>query len=251
MKLIKLTAISCFAMVLASCNSDSKVLTTSDLNTITDSASYLYGIGTAESLKNDSSINKEIFLAALKEALDKDSGFALDMSQYQAIDQQFRAVIKTKQDEALASGNKSAADAFLAQIAQKPGIQKLNGGVLVEVLKEGTGAKPTFQDSAQFHLVYSTNNTPSIVNTKEQSQYPFPMMGLLDMNFLTNLPDAMLTMQEGGEYIVYMPYAAAKSFFTDQRSKPGEVSIIKITDLILMVLILEPKICFLKNGDWL
>lgn len=233
MKLIKFTAISisCLALILASCKSKPKALTTADLKDITDSASYLYGIGTAESLKNDSNINTEVFLAALREALDKDSGFAIDMSQYQMIDQQFRAVMKTKQDDAAASANKASSEAFLSQIAQKPGIQKLNGGVLVEVLKEGTGANPTLMDSAQFHLVYSTNNTPNIVNTKEQSQYPFPMMGMMDMNFLTNLPDAMLTMQEGGEYIVYMPYASAKSFFTDQRSKPGEVSIIKITDL--------------------
>jgi hypothetical protein len=231
MKLIKLTAISCIGLVLASCNTAPKALTTADLKDITDSASYLYGIGTAESLKNDSNINKEVFLAALREALDKDSGFAISMDQYQAIDQQFRAVMKSKQDEEAANVNKAGAETFLAQIAQKPGIQKLNGGILIEVLKEGAGPNPTLRDSAQFHLLYSTNNTPNIVNTKDQSQYPFPMMGIMDMNFLANLPDAMLSMQEGGEYIVYMPYASAKSFFTDQRSKPGEVSIIKITDL--------------------
>ncbi len=216
--------------ILAGCNSSSKTYTATDLKGIEDSASYLYGIATAMNLKKDSNINLDVFIAALKEGLDKDSGFAIELTEYQAVDQKFRVAMKEKQDLAEVAKNKPAAESFLTQIAQKPGIQKLNGGILLETIKAGSGDAPGLRDSAQYHLVYSTNTTPNILNTKEQSQYPFPMMNIMDMNFLTSLPDAILKMQEGGEYIVYMPYESAKSFFTDKNSKPGEVSIVKVTD---------------------
>jgi len=221
---IKLASSLLVALLLASCGNNSKVYTSSDLNNISDSASYLSGILTGEQMRKDTvyKINLDIYIAGIREAYAKDSGFAIALDQRQAVFQRFQQ----EMDKKLAK----LGDDFIADIEKTKTVQKLDGGVLLEVIKEGTGDAIAIDDSVSFHLLIATNNNPKVFNTREDSKYPVPFTKTLDLGptMIEGMPLAMSKMKVGGEYRVYIPYNVGKL----RGAKPGDVSILTVGDLI-------------------
>ncbi len=216
------------ATVLSACNSGNSKVSGSQLKNAKDSASYMLGLNQAMQLKQNGidEINEDLYRAGLMEGFKSDSGFAINLEASQDI---FNSYFNER-EKIILDKNNAIADKFLADIAKKAGIQKLNGGVLLETLNEGQGDNPTLNDSATFHFTLSSNNAQNLLDTKVAG-YPFPMTKIMDIQYAQGLSDAIAGMKMGGVYNVYIPYATANSSALKRYIKPGEVIIFKITDL--------------------
>jgi len=216
------------AFVLASCNSSAPKVGAGSLKNAKDSASYMLGLNQAQQLKQNGidEINEEMYRAGLAEGFAKDSGYAIDLENSQEI---FMSYF-TQREKIILDKNKVAADKFIADAGKKAGVVKLNGGIIVETLKEGMGNSPSIADSASFHFTLSSNTTQDLLDTKVAG-YPFPMTKLMDINYAQGLGDAISNMKTGGEYMVYIPYETANSQALKRYIKPGELIVFKITDL--------------------
>lgn len=231
MNLSKIFAIFLGTFFLTSCGSGNKVYNASDLTNITDSASYLSGIMTGKQMKKDTvyKINIEVFIAAIREAYSKDSGYAIGEDQKQDVFQRFQKVMDKK---LYSTGN-----AFIENIEATKKVQKLDGGVLLEVVKAGMGEKLTMDDSVSFHLMLATSTNPKVFDTRDGEQggsgYPFPMTKVFDLgvSMLEGLPSAFANMRTGGDYIVYLPYDIAQPDKKIRGTKPGDVCILSISAL--------------------
>jgi FKBP-type peptidyl-prolyl cis-trans isomerase len=212
------------AILLTACNSNPKVYKASDLKNISDSASYLSGVLTGEQMRKDTlyKINIDVYIAGIKEAYSKDSGFAIAADQRQAVFQR----LQQEMDKKLSK----LGDEFLANIEKNKTVQKLDGGVLLEVISEGSGDFIAIDDSVSFHMLLATNNNPKVFNTREDSKYPVPFTKTIDLGptMIEGLPLAMSKMKVGGEYRVYIPFNVGKL----RGAKPGDVSILNIGDLV-------------------
>jgi len=216
------------AFVLASCNSSAPKIGEGSLKNAKDSASYMLGLNQAQQLKQNGidEINEEMYRAGLAEGFAKDSGYAINLENSQEI---FMSYF-TQREKIVLDKNKVAADKFLADAGKKAGVVKLNGGVIVETLREGMGNSPAISDSATFHFTLSSNTAQDLLDTKVAG-YPFPMTKLMDINYAQGLGDAISNMKSGGEYLVYIPYETANSEALKRYIKPGELIIFKISDL--------------------
>lgn len=98
--------------------------------------------------------------------------------------------------------NFKAGEAFLAKVAEEPGVQTLGAGIYYKVLKEGNGPKPG-QDSKvrvnyEGRLVNGTVFDSSYERKKEAT---FPVNGVI-----TGWQIALKAMPAGSTWEVYIPY---------------------------------------------
>jgi FKBP-type peptidyl-prolyl cis-trans isomerase FklB len=116
-----------------------------------DSFSYALGLSMANFYKQQgiTDINNQMMLKAIndvkngKPALNEQQANACIMGHMQAA------------RSAKASGAKKAGQAFLAQNKTKAGVVTLPSGLQYQVLREGTGPKPTINDQVKCHYVGS------------------------------------------------------------------------------------------------
>lgn len=216
-----------FTVLLSACNGGMKTYKGSDLNNITDSASYLSGVMTGEQMKNDTvyKINMDVYIAALKESYEKDSGFAISTDQRQEVFKRFQQEMDKK---LYAKG-----DAFIENIKSTKTVQSLDGGVLLETISEGSGEEISLDDSVQFHLSLATHSNPKIFNTKDESGMPFPMTKVLDLGqtIMEGTPIAFKKMKVGGTYNIYIPYKVGQPDKRIRGTKPGDASILTVSDI--------------------
>ena len=212
-------------IILSACSNGTKTYKGSDLKNITDSASYLSGIMTGEQMKNDTvyKINMDVYIAALREAYDKDSGFAITSDQRQVVFQRFQQEMDKK---LYAKGEE-----FMENVKSSKDVQSLDGGVLLETVMEGTGDDITLDDSVEFHLLLATHSNPKIFDTKDDSGMPFPMTRVLDLGqtIMEGTPLAFQKMKSGGTYNIYIPYTVGQPDKRIRGTKPGDASILTIS----------------------
>jgi FKBP-type peptidyl-prolyl cis-trans isomerase len=229
---MKIEKLILFNLILATalfsaCGGGVKTYKGSDLKNITDSASYLSGVMTGEQMKNDTvyKINMDVYIAALREAYEKDSGFAIATEQRQSVFQRFQQEMDKK---LYAKG-----EAFIENIKKTQNVQSLDGGVLLEVISEGTGDVINLDDSVQFHLTLGTHSNPKIFNTKDDSGMPFPTTKVLDLGqtIMEGTPIAFQKMKVGGTYKVYIPYAVGQPDKRIRGTKPGDASVLTISEI--------------------
>lgn len=121
-----------------------------ELKTQKEKASYAIGMNIARSMLKDSAdIDPNILAQGLKDAL---SGGKLLLT-----DEEARAALAALQGElqaketakmqAAGEANKKSGEAYLAANKAKPGVVTLPSGLQYKVLKEGTGPKPTAEDT--------------------------------------------------------------------------------------------------------
>jgi FKBP-type peptidyl-prolyl cis-trans isomerase len=143
-------------IVLASCNtSNSQQI---KLATMADSAAYAIGIDLGNNIKKNlpeapggKELNQQIILQAFATIMKGDSGL-IASSKAGAITQGY--FVKY---QALEGGkNKEAGKKFLEENAKRPGVTTTASGLQYEVLKAGTGPKPTAQSQVKVHYEGTT-----------------------------------------------------------------------------------------------
>ena len=147
---------------------DNKVAETADTGSdanITDDiskASYVIGFGQVQQIlgqiqvQSQGVIDVEAFTAGAQDAL-AGAESQIDMESAQASFEVFQEAVQVKVTEAQAAQAEMQAAAvakgaeFRAEFEAKDGVQKTASGLLYEVMKEGSGPKPTASDTVVTH----------------------------------------------------------------------------------------------------
>jgi FKBP-type peptidyl-prolyl cis-trans isomerase len=175
---------------------------TSPLKNLTDSASYAIGVSVASfyAQQGITNLNTSLVAKAINDVLGKKT---LLLNEYQSNSVMMQCISKaqeTKARPAIEAGKK-----FLAQNKTKAGVKTTASGLQYEVIKEGTGRKPTTTDTVTVHYVGTLLNGQEFDNSfKRGEPISFPVTGVI-----RGWTEALQLMPEGSKYKLYIPYELA------------------------------------------
>jgi FKBP-type peptidyl-prolyl cis-trans isomerase FklB len=126
------------------------------------------------------------------------------------------------------SNNKAEGEAFLAQNAQKAGVNTLPSGLQYEVLTEGSGPKPSLKSSVTTHY-HGTLINGTVFDSSYQRGQPatFPVNGVI-----AGWTEALQLMGEGSKYRLYIPSDLAYGKRGAGRDIPGDTALIFDVELL-------------------
>ena len=180
------------------------------LHTLEDSLSYAIGLSVANFYKreNITNINTTLVLRAIND-VKKNSA--------QMTDQQAQACIYgyMKKDEvAKAAGNKKLGQDFLAANKNKPGVVTLPSGLQYQVIKEGTGPKPSLTDRVRVHYHGTTIDGKVFDSSVERGQ----PVELAVNGVIPGWTEALQLMPAGSKWKLFIPSDLA---YGDQQAGPS------------------------------
>lgn len=106
-----------------------------------------------------------------------------------------------KQIEELAQKNREAGDTFLAENAERDGIETTESGLQYEVLEEGNGAKPGATDMVQVHYTGELLSGEVFDSSRERGE---PVTFGLNQ-VIPGWTEGLQLMSEGARYKLYIP----------------------------------------------
>lgn len=168
------------------------------LSTKIDTVSYALGIDIGSTLKAQGldSLNTSLLMKAIEDAnkgntplLTKEQG-NMSISDYL---QQVKAEKMAK--------NKAAGEQFLAENKTKPGVVTLPSGLQYQVIKEGTGSKPTINDKVKTHY-HGTLIDGTVFDSSVDRGAPisFPVSGVIK-----GWTEALQLMPVGSKWKLFVP----------------------------------------------
>lgn len=171
---------------------------------LVDRVSYAQGAITAQELKQTGlPINADEFLRAFKTVF---SGGQLLMSEVEiskAFDEiQFQMDAEKAQGEDKA--NLEAGLKFMAENAKKPEIKQLERGLQIQVIKEGSGPRPVFDDLVKVNYTGTLIDGTVFDTSKERGPTVFPLNQVIP-----GWGMAISQMTVGSVYKVFVPYYLA------------------------------------------
>jgi len=229
--LIVLTVV--VAITLGSCSKNS--ISSAKLKTKEDSLSYAFGIVNFNALQSDSlQLDARIVAKAMldgekgKPEMSDDiaRGFIMSFVTARQADQ---AAKKAEQDKLLYKDYIAENEAFLDKNKEKSGVTVTPSGLQYEVIKMGTGEKPTSESTVKVHYVGTLidgTEFDSSVKRKEPAQ--FPVSGVIP-----GWTEALQLMPVGSKFKLYIPQNLAYG-----SSQAGEV-IKPFSTLVFEVELLE------------
>ncbi len=175
-----------------------------ELKTKMDTVAYIIGSGLGEQLKNDGlEINAEVMTYGLKVGMSGEK-LLFDKQQVQTIMTAFQTEMQTKKQEKMmaeTANNKAAAEKFLAENKDKPGVVTLDNGCQYKILKSGTGRSPKATDEVKVHY-HGTFMDGKVFDSSVDRGEPikFPLDGVIK-GWTETIP----LMQVGDKWIIYIP----------------------------------------------
>ena len=172
-----------------------------------DSVSYALGVLIGENNKQQmkdapgvDQLNKDILVAAFQKAF-KGDAVQIKAEKANGIIQAYFAEISTAE----ASKNIKAGEEFLAANASKSGVVTLPSGLQYEIIKAGTGPKPTAEDEVKCHY-HGTTIDGKIFDSSIDRGEPvnFPVKGVIP-----GWTEALQLMPVGSKWKLYIPSALA------------------------------------------
>jgi FKBP-type peptidyl-prolyl cis-trans isomerase FklB len=108
-------------------------------------------------------------------------------------------------DKVKHAGNLEAGKKFLEENAKKPGVKTTASGLQYEVLKDGSGAKPTLQSKVKVHY-HGTLIDGKVFDSSVNRGEPitFPLNGVIQ-----GWQEGVQLMPVGSKYRFYIPYNLA------------------------------------------
>ncbi|HEY4797918.1 MAG TPA: FKBP-type peptidyl-prolyl cis-trans isomerase [Bacteroidia bacterium] len=149
MKLKQIFLITGAAFIgLTSCEGQKNKQSKTSLSNQLDSVSYGIGVSIGQNLKKDNmtDINADLIANGIKSVFSNDTSLMKAKDAQMAIQNFMMAKAKKKGEENLEKGKK-----FLADNSKKEGVKTLPSGLQYQIVKEGTGAKPTANDKVTCH----------------------------------------------------------------------------------------------------
>ena len=112
-------------------------------------------------------------------------------------------------------GHKEDGEKFLAENAQKAGVKTTSSGLQYEVVREGTGAKPSARDVVEVHYrgTFIDGKTfDSSYDRKESIEFPLNQV-------IAGWTEGVQLMPVGSHYKFYIPYKLGYG----ERGAPGAI----------------------------
>ncbi len=186
-------------MSLNACKTDI-ASSTAELKTPEDSVSYMLGLNIGRNIKQGGvvdNVNAELFAKGVSDVfLGKDSSVVKPEKVDEYLQNYFTRASQEKAKAALGEGKK-----YLDNNAKNPGITTTASGLQYKVMAQGTGIKPTAEDTVSVHYKGTL-----IDGTKFDSSYDrnapvsFPVGGVIP-----GWTEALQLMSEGSKYMLYVP----------------------------------------------
>lgn len=208
MKFKGLIILTCtIGLIFGSCAKNA--ITRTKIKTKTDSLSYAFGIVNYNALKADS-LNLEPNIVA-KAMLDGANGKAVMTDEAARsfimafINQReaAKAAVKAEQDKELYKDYIAQNEAFLSANKAKAGVTVTPSGLQYEVVKMGTGEKPTKESQVKVHYVGTLiDGTEFDSSIKRNEPAQFPVSGVIP-----GWTEALQLMPVGSKFKLYIPEA--------------------------------------------
>jgi FKBP-type peptidyl-prolyl cis-trans isomerase len=168
-----------------------------------DSAAYAIGVDLGNNIKKNlpeapggKELNPEIILQAFSTIMKGDSGL-ISSSQAGAITQGY--FVKAQSEEG--GKNKEAGVKYLAENGKRAGVTTTASGLQYEVLKEGTGPKPTADNTVKVHY-HGTTIDGSVFDSSVDRGEPVTF-GLGQV--IKGWTEALQLMPVGSKWKIYIP----------------------------------------------
>lgn len=213
MKKFAIAGVAAAVMFVAGCNEQAKKAPEPELvlDTMEKKISYILGFDVAGRFKQDGmTLDPAAISAALKDiAEEKES--RLTPEEMQSVMTQYQEKQMAKQQEAIEKArvesekageeNLAAGAAFLAENAKKEGVTATESGLQYEVMTEGSGPKPTVDDTVQVHyagtLIDGTEFDSSVARG-EPATFKVTQV-------IPGWTEVLQLMPEGSKWKVYIP----------------------------------------------
>jgi FKBP-type peptidyl-prolyl cis-trans isomerase FklB len=190
-------AVSFFMVTLLSCEGQ-KGKSPVSLKNNSDSVAYSIGISIGSNMKKDGldSLNLEVLKQGIESAIKGDS-LLLNSQQSQTVIQDY---LQAKQSQK-SSANLEKGKKWLAENKKKPGVIELPDGLQYTVVKEGTGPKPTANDTVRVHYhgtLIDGTVFDSSVERGEPAEFPVGAV-------IKGWTEALQMMSVGSKYKLFIP----------------------------------------------
>src|SRR6201987_3906994 len=175
-----------------------------ELKTDKDKASYAIGMNIGQNLKKQSEvIDAGVVERGMKDALAGDKTLMTEDEAKAAL-VTLQANMRKKQEEQvqqMAETNKKQGDAFLAENKTKAGVVTLPSGLQYKILTEGTGPKPTANDSVICNYKGTLlDRTEFDSSAKHGGPATFPVSGVIKV-----WTEALQLMPVGSKWQLFVP----------------------------------------------
>lgn len=174
-----------------------------------DKLSYALGLGIGRQLSQMGAENLNIddFAQAIKDILEGKEPQVADQ-EAQTIVTEFFQQQEAKQRAATAEKykeNKDKGESWLADKALEEGVVSLPSGLMYQVLNEGSGKKPTAEDTVECHYEGRLiDGTVFDSSYKRGESATFPLNGVI-----AGWTEGVQLMSEGAKYRFFIPYQLA------------------------------------------
>lgn len=176
--------------------------TTITLKNMVDSASYAIGVSEARFMKQQgiTKINSAIVAKAIEDVMNNKQTVLNDQQCNTAVMGYITTIQKQKSKGSIEEGEK-----FLVENKKRPEVKSTPSGLQYEVIKEGSGAHPTPEDSVTCHYAGSlTNGTEFESSYKRGEPITFALRGVIP-----GWTEGLQYMTVGSKYKFYIPYNLA------------------------------------------
>jgi FKBP-type peptidyl-prolyl cis-trans isomerase FklB len=194
-----ITAISVSAQKKTTPVNKPKTTTTSVLKNINDSASYAIGLSVANfySQQGLTKLNASVVARAISDVLNNKKALLTDQAANDIIMRYMNDAQSAK-----AKPNITAGEKFLAQNKLKAGVKTTASGLQYEVIKEGTGVKPSASDTVVAHYAGKLLNGTEFENSYKRGE----PLTIAVSRVIRGWTEALQLMSVGSKYRLYIPY---------------------------------------------
>lgn len=190
-------------LVMTGCNKTT--VKPGDLKTNIDSVSYAFGYLTGSQMEGAGMTTLELdyIIAGIQQALAKDTSI-IDQPKMIALMRNYQVEARArmmKKKMAKAKENKKKGQDFLAENKTKEGIQTTESGLQYKVIKEGTGASPTAEDTVTVNYEGTLLNGEVFDSSYKRGQpATFPLNQVIE-----GWTEGLQLMKEGAVYKFWIP----------------------------------------------
>jgi FKBP-type peptidyl-prolyl cis-trans isomerase FklB len=199
------------------------------LDTTPEKVSYGMGLVLGERMSNDlPDLQMDQFLQGIQHGHAGDEQTKrLTREQIQEALMAYQEELQSQQEQQyneLASQNLEAGEAFLAQNAEREGVETTESGLQYEVIEEGDGNNPTASDRVQVHYTGELINGDVFDSSRDRGQ---PVtFGLSQV--IPGWTEGLQLMSEGARYKLYIPADLAYGPGGNQAIGPNETLIFDV-----------------------
>ena len=197
-KFLSIAAIGCMSLGVVSVYGQ-QAADTGSLKSRSDSVAYAFGASIAKDLKRTGieSLNGVLLAQAVNDVLAGKEAIFDEAEERELIMEAITAA-REKMDAPL----KEKAHAFMENNKTKPGVVTTESGLQYEVIREGTGEKPTLTDTVTVHYKGQLSDGHVFDSSYDRGE---PATFRLD-RVIEGWQEGLQLMSQGAQYRLYIPY---------------------------------------------